>query len=170
MNKQKGQTLVEFAFVLPFFIFMFLSILYIEIMFLDYTQYSNAARDAARDISLQYGSWDSNGKLIKSKETQRDELVKKINNYTQNESLIGRYAKPITNLYSAEWSANFLDKDGKNITSAKDAIDVQVSIVLSRDDLPPALEELNILPRELKTISYKMKLEEPTVIFTEKAS
>ena len=52
--RQKGQTLVEFAFVVPILIFLFLSIMYLGIMFMEYLQYSNAARDAARDIATQY--------------------------------------------------------------------------------------------------------------------
>jgi Flp pilus assembly protein TadG len=51
--KQKGQGIVEFALVVPMLAALGIAIVYIGIMFLDYTQYSNAARDAARDISLQ---------------------------------------------------------------------------------------------------------------------
>ena len=51
--KEKGQAMVEFAVILPFMIALSVAIIYLGALFLDYTQYSNAARDIARDISLQ---------------------------------------------------------------------------------------------------------------------
>ena len=49
--RQKGQTLIEFAFVAPIVVFLFLSILYFGTMFMEYIQYNNAARDAARAVA-----------------------------------------------------------------------------------------------------------------------
>ena len=57
--KQKGQGIVEFALVVPMLAALGIAIVYVGIMFLDYTQYSNAARDAARDISIQTHYIDS---------------------------------------------------------------------------------------------------------------
>lgn len=154
INRQNGQSTVEFAFVVPTLIFLFLSILYIGIMFCDYIQFSNAARDAARDISLQVGT-------LESAATARKDMATRIK--AQDKALLDRYAVQLTNLYSPTWDVVFLKGDGST-AEAKDAVDVQVNITLTRDDLPSALEALHILPRTLKTISYKMNLERTMVI------
>lgn len=154
-KRQKGQATVEFALVIPILIYLFVSIIYIGITFMDYIQYSNAARDAARDISLQAGTTSDAAAL-------RNNIANKIN--AQDSDTLDRYAVHLTNLYSPTWSATFLDSDGGEVSAAK-ASDIQISIALKRDDLPPALESLNILPKELKTINYKMSLETSTIIY-----
>ena len=153
-NRQRGQATVEFALVVPILIYLFVSILYIGITFMDYIQYSNAARDAARDISLQAGTSSDAATL-------RNNLADKIN--AQDSETLDRYAVQLTNLYSPTWTAKFLDSSGSEVTAAK-ATDVQISIALKRDALPTALENLNILPKQLKTINYKMTLETSTII------
>ena len=152
--RQKGQATVEFALVVPILIFIFLSIIYIGILFMDYIQFSNAARDAARDISLQAGT-EANAATLRS------DLASKIN--AQNSETLNRYAVQLTNLYTPTWSATFLDSDGDSVSAAK-ASDVQITIVLKREALPSALEALHILPTQLKTITYKMKLETSTLV------
>ena len=156
LNRQRGQATVEFALVIPILIYLFVSILYIGITFMDYIQYSNAARDAARDISLQAGTTSDAATLRKN-------LAAKIN--SQDSDTLDRYAVSLTNLYSPTWSATFLDAYGDEV-SAEKAADVQISIALKRDALPTALENLNILPKELKTINYKMSLETSTIVYT----
>lgn len=144
--RNKGQSVVEFALVVPMLVFMFLSVIYIGVTFLDYTQFSNAARDAARDVSLQRGF-----------ENQQI-LVDKINSNDADQ--LARYATQLTKLFKPTWHAEFLKNDGKTIaTNQSDAADVHITITLSRDDLPSALEALNILPKDLKPIDYKMRLE-----------
>ena len=147
MNKQKGQTLVEFAFIFPMFICIFLSIIYIGILFLDYTQYNNAARDAARDISLIQTS------------TLRADIVEEINQ--QDSERLSRYASALTDLYTPTWNAKFVDEDGNDALEA-DAADVQVTIELKLTGVTTGsyLKAWNVLPDELKPIVYKMKLEE----------
>lgn len=154
MNQQRGQATVEFALVIPILIYLFVSIMYIGITFMDYIQYSNAARDAARDISLQAGTTSDAAGLRKN-------LAAQIN--SQNAEVLERYAVKLTNLYTPTWSAIFLDSFGEEVPAEK-ASDVQISISLKRDALPSALENLNVLPRELKTINYKMSLETSTII------
>ena len=154
IKRQRGQATVEFALVIPILIYLFVSILYIGITFMDYIQYSNAARDAARDISLQAGTSSDAATLRKN-------LASQIN--SQDSDTLDRYAVSLTNLYSPTWSATFLDSDGDEV-SAEKASDIQITIALKRDALPTALENLNVLPKELKTINYKMKLETSTVV------
>ena len=141
---RKGQSMVEFALVVPMLVFLFLGIMYLGITFMDYTQYNNAARDAARDISLQS---DFNAKK---------DLVNKIKN---NTAQVKRYATQLTTLYTATWHAEFLDKDGNPTNDQQKALDVHIAIDLARPALPQVLEDLDILPTNLKTIEYKMSLE-----------
>ena len=153
--RQKGQAVVEFAFVVPFLILLFMGILYLGIMFMDYIQYSNAARAAARDIATQI------------EDSKRYELTEKING--QDKATLSHYASPLTNLYSAYWDVIFLTSDynGKTTepayngesTEPEKGVDVRVSISLRRGSLPPLLESVNLLPVDLKEITYKMRLE-----------
>ncbi|MBR1580822.1 MAG: pilus assembly protein [Selenomonadaceae bacterium] len=143
---RKGQSMVEFALVVPMLVFLFLGIMYLGITFMDYTQYNNAARDAARDISLQSD--------FNAKKNLKDKI-----NSKNNAAQVKRYATQLTTLYTATWHAEFLDKDGNPTTDQQKALDVHIAIDLARPALPQVLEDLDILPTNLKTIEYKMSLE-----------
>ena len=133
MIKQKGQSAVELAIILPtFFIFVF-AIMYTGIMFMDYIQFSNAARAAARDIALEKDS------------TVRSEIIK-------DETYLKKYANPITTLYNASFEAKE-SEDGKSI-------EVTVTFERNDEDFPLLLDKLNFPPKELVPISYTMPLEE----------
>lgn len=58
MNKQKGQALIEFTLVLPFFLLLVFSLIYTGMLFHDYSTLSNIARTAARDRAIT-GSVDT---------------------------------------------------------------------------------------------------------------
>lgn len=47
-GQEEGQDLVEYALVLPLFLFLVLSIIELSILFFDYVTVSNAAREGAR--------------------------------------------------------------------------------------------------------------------------
>lgn len=51
-RNQNGQSLVEFAVIFPFFLFLILSIAYFSFAFADYLQLQHIARDSARVASL----------------------------------------------------------------------------------------------------------------------
>lgn len=68
--------MVEFAFIVPLFMFIVLGMIYGGILFMDYLQYNNAARAIARDVAF-------------TKNTDKTELEKE-------------YFKPITKLYAAK--------------------------------------------------------------------
>lgn len=53
MKKQKGQAVVEFALVLPFFLMLCFGILFAGLLFSDYLTLSNLARESARAASIQ---------------------------------------------------------------------------------------------------------------------
>ena len=145
MTRSKGQSIVEFAFIAPMLVFMLISIIYVGITFLDYTQYNNAARDAARDISLQ------------TQFENKKKLVDRINK--PDPELLKRYATHLTNLYTATWHAALVDDSGSETGDKSKAEDVHITINLERDELPSIFESLHILPKHLKAIEYKMKLE-----------
>lgn len=75
MKNQRGQSIVEFAFIVPLFMFITLGLIYAGILFMDYLQYNNAARAIARDVAF-------------TKNTDVEQLKKE-------------YFKPLTTLYTA---------------------------------------------------------------------
>ena len=52
MHKQKGQALVEFALIIPFFLLLIFGLIYSGLLFHDYNTLSNTARSAAREAAL----------------------------------------------------------------------------------------------------------------------
>lgn len=52
MKKCKGQSLVEFALVIPFFLFLVFAIIYAGMLFHDYSALSSIARSAAREAAI----------------------------------------------------------------------------------------------------------------------
>ena len=53
MTKQRGQSAVEFAFIVPIALFIILGGIYGGILFMDYMNYSNTARQLARDATFK---------------------------------------------------------------------------------------------------------------------
>lgn len=88
---QKGQSTVEFAFVVPFLVFLFLALVYGGMLFMDYIQYNNAARAIARDVAF---SQNENTEALKEK-----------------------YFNPLTSLYAPDISSLAIkDEDTKQVT------------------------------------------------------
>ncbi len=56
MKKDKGQSLVEFTLVLPFFLLLVFAIIYGGMLFHDYSTVSNVARSIARERAITPGS------------------------------------------------------------------------------------------------------------------
>ena len=52
MKKSKGQSLVEFALILPLFLFLVFAIIYCVMLFHDYSSLSSIARSAAREAAI----------------------------------------------------------------------------------------------------------------------
>ena len=52
MKKHKGQVIVEFALVLPFFLLLMYGIIYCGILFYDYSTLNNIARASAREAAI----------------------------------------------------------------------------------------------------------------------
>lgn len=56
MKRQNGQSIVEFAIVLPFFLLLLFGIFYSGMLFHDYSSLSNIARSAAREAAITSGT------------------------------------------------------------------------------------------------------------------
>ena len=52
MRKQKGQSLVEFTLVIPFFLLLIFGLIYSGMLFYDYSTVSNMARSVARERAI----------------------------------------------------------------------------------------------------------------------
>lgn len=61
-NKQKGQSIIEFALVLPLFLLLVFGLFYIGMFFADYLTLSSIARSSAREAAI----------IVDSKEVERD--------------------------------------------------------------------------------------------------
>lgn len=66
---QSGQSMVEFAVIFPFFLFLILSIAYFSFAFADYLQLQHIARDSARVASLT--AVDKNDEAIRNGQYQK---------------------------------------------------------------------------------------------------
>lgn len=56
MRHNKGQSLVEFALVVPFFLFLVFAIIYCGMLFHDYSTLTGIARSAAREAAIVNGT------------------------------------------------------------------------------------------------------------------
>ena len=132
MRKQKGQALVEFALIVPFFLLLVFGIIYSGMLFYDYSTLSNVARSAARE--------------------------KAITETASNDEIIGHYFKDghfvyglVTGLYSP--ASNALQIEGpKTDTEHKDDIVVTVTMKLTESSYLMRL----ILPEQYSVV-YHMK-------------
>ena len=171
--KQKGQGIVEFAIVVPMLAALGIAIVYVGIMFLDYTQYSNAARDAARDISIQTHYIDSSADVstkTRAAAAMRQDIADALNGGTNYESVSSKYQHPFTNIYEPTWTVTFYTWDDTNKklkevdgNKADGATAVEVKIGMKFKDgvesgsyLSSWLQSYGTLP----DITYKMVLEE----------
>ncbi len=93
--RQKGQALVEFAFVVPIMTAFLLAIIYVGMFFVDFIHYNNAVRYAARDIALRQTEGSRNDRVANIKYED--------------------YVEPVTQLYTPVMSAAY-DGDGVKVT------------------------------------------------------
>ena len=73
MIKHKGQSVVEFALVLPLFLFIMFGVIYTGMLFHDYATLSNIARSSAREAAVT--AKDEYGSIATYYEGQLDELM-----------------------------------------------------------------------------------------------
>ena len=150
MTGQKGQSAVEFIAVLPFFFILVFAMLYIGMMFMDYIQFSNAARAAARDIALLSSN-------------ERDTVITKLN--AQDEKIVERYAARLTKLYNPTFEVELESKpvgDAENPEDAGLASTTSVSVTVNFEridaNFPSLLLKFEFPPKNLACVTYKMPL------------
>lgn len=131
MSREKGQSLIEFALIIPFFFAMCFGMIYGGIMFLDYLQYNNASRAVARMISLT-----TDGE-------KRNDFATDFENNTSE------YIHQLKNLYTATPKVDISTND----------VTVTVELERNEEDLPAVLNWINFPPKNLNPIKIVMPLE-----------
>ena len=140
MKLQRGQTMIEFALMLPFMALFIFGMIYGGAMFMEYLDFSNQARQIARDIAV-LDSEDKRAALIDSyKETAK-----------------------FTRFYNMERTIHFVDEND-NIVEPSEGYNVRVMVTFTREnkDLPNILKWVGFPPETINPIVYYMKLEKKT--------
>ena len=151
MNKQKGQSAVELAIIIPIFFMICLATIYAGLLFMDYIQYSNAARAYARDIAL--APVNETYTTLRTKQ----KIINEING--KNGKDVPNYVTQLTNLYNAKFSVEPKTINNNNRNSITE-VKVSVEFTLAEPkDRPQILYDMDFPPLNLKTIEYKMLLE-----------
>ena len=159
MKRQRGQTMIEFALMFPFMALFIFGMIYGGAMFMEYLNFSNNARQIAREISV-LDNIDKRKDIIKS--------------YSK-EGKVGE--RTFTSFYEATRAIYFKDKDDKKITynesgklayadntnpeGAITPVDVVVEVTFERNnaDLPNVLKWVGFPPETINPIIYRMRLE-----------
>lgn len=136
MNRQKGQSMVEFCLVLLILLPVILGMIYGAFAYADYLQYNTAVREAARDIAMQK---DAATRLVSADKINSDK--------TGNS-----YAKPLTKLYTPEFSAVIREPVAANAPNPDTgSVTVSVKLKLAVDTI--------LLPNELGPMQCTMTIE-----------
>ena len=135
MNKRRGQSVVEFALVIPLFALFLFGLIYGGIMFLQWLNMSNDSRAEARRYAVM------------TKEQLEQETFPKT---VTGDKRFGSFYTVTQKIWI------------ENDSSTSKPKDVVVSIELERDnkDLPNVLRWMNWPPEKLKPLEYRMKLED----------
>lgn len=134
MRKQKGQSLVEFALILPLFFAMCFGMIYGGLIFMDYLQYNNAARGVARAISLT------------TNDVERNKLKADFENQTSE------YIRQLTHLYDVDTNTSKVNIGTNDVT-------VEINLVLNQKNLPAIFDWLKFPPKNLQPAKIVMPLE-----------
>ena len=119
MKKQKRQVIVEFALILPLFLFLIFGLIYSGMLFHDYSTLSNVARSATREVAISDTS---------------PETIKKVKDYYYTEGNQGRRFVNgiITNLYVPSASDPFTivpSADGNIVTTINMTLNVKFPLL-----------------------------------------
>lgn len=115
---QKGQSMVEFSVIFPFFLFLVLAVAYFSFAFADYLQLTYIARDSAREAAIV---------SVPSKDSRNNTLSEKAQQSLRNEryqEICQKYRKDIliSDVYTM---GNF------SITTKDDDVLVQINAPLN---------------------------------------
>ena len=162
MKLQRGQTMIEFALMLPFMALFIFGMIYGGAMFMEYLNFSNNARQIAREVSV-LDNIDKREEIIKSYSDDGKDGEKTFASfYTAKREIFYTYEQQEKK-----------DTDGKVVTdpetgetvyedNTKKPVDVVVTVTFTREnaDLPNVLKWVGFPPKEIKPIVYRMRLEQ----------
>ena len=161
MKLQRGQTLVEFALILPFMALFIFGMIYGGAMFMEYLNFSNDARQIAREVSVLANA-DDRENIIESYSDEK----------TAGEKNFSRFYKVKRKIYFTYEQQEKKDAAGNVVKDPKtdetvyedntnNPIDVVVEVTFQRDntDLPWVLYTIGFPPKEINPIVYRMRLE-----------
>ena len=141
MNRQHGQSAVEFALIAPIIFMMIFGMIYGGIMFMEYMHYSNAVRTAARQIAVAR---------------------------TDRETTIAEQQEWLNELWQEEVHVNLYQPTVKISEITDESTDVEIVVTFQRvGSLPVILHMLNFPPESIRAIDYKMRLEKTTTTSTD---
>lgn len=144
MRIQRGQSAVEFALIAPLIFLMIFGMIWGGIMFMEFMHYSNAVRTAARVVSVSDST--DREQVIADQKTWLEELYEK--------EVSVKFYKPTVDIQIEK------DTDG----NPQDAV-VNVAFYMEDSEyysLPYILRAVEFPPRTIKTLNYRMKLENTT--------
>ena len=154
MKKQKGQVIIEFALILPLFIFLLYGIIYCGMLFYDYISLSNIARSAARECAIVQDFSAEQSRIETYYTGKMDSLLTSLYTpYDDPESHVKLKATEATD------TIDLKDADG-NTTGTETIKGIQVTIVMQRNGSSALMQMM--LPDSF-VISYYMRRDEQPV-------
>lgn len=163
-KSQKGQDIVEFALMFPFFILVIVGIIYVGFFFCDYMTLSNIARTAARETTVMEDKAEDINNGGQTKYERMEAKYDKILYDTQNDENVKQF---VTTLYLYK-KGNFHiypPNDSRAPDAPEDSLTVDLVMTLNRGQgFVNALENLGLIDPDNYNyeIIYYMYDEYPT--------
>lgn len=142
MTRQRGQSVVEFALVIPMFALLLFALIYGGIMFLQWFNMSNDSRAEARRYAVM------------TKEQLQQELGDPLPTKANPKSFTG--AERFGSFYTV--TQKFWIEYDSSTSKPKDVV-VLVELERVNNDLPSILNRFDWPPEKLKPLEFRMKLE-----------
>ena len=156
MKRQRGQSVVEFAFVLPLFTLFLFGLIYGGIMFLQYFNLSNDARAEARRIAVMTPTNRDSYFGVSSSDNYPTKESPKL---VTNPNKFGSFYNVTQKIWVTTTTTTETAADGTTTekTEIEDVI-VLVEFEWDNADLPNVLKPFNWPPKEF-AMQYRMKIE-----------
>ena len=161
MKKQRGQSVVEFAFIVPMFALFLFGLIYGGIMFLEYLNLCNDARAEARRVAVMSREQLDTFFKVSSPANYPTET-----NPTDLDTLKRNWS--FYNVTPKIWVETKTDED-TNKTTLEDVV-VEVEFERDNDDLPNVLNWMGWPPEKLRPLYYRMRIEQDIVISSGEAA
>lgn len=146
MKRQRGQTMVEFALMVPFMALFIFGMIYGGAMFMQYLNFSNEARQIAREISV-LENVDSREYIIQTKYGATTEFAR-----------FYKATRTISYTYEKKTNEDGTTTDEDDTTKPVDVV-VKVTFERNNEDLPWILYKVGFPPQTINPIIYQMRLE-----------